>query len=201
MMILRSSPSSPFVRKVRIAAAVLGLSDRMEIVTADTSDAADSLRGQNPLGKIPALVLESGEVLFDSRVILEFLDALAGGGRIIPASGPERFKVLARQALADGVTDASVLQVYEQRWRENEMRSARWLDHQSGKVARGLAALERNLPPDGVHDVGTIATACALGYLDLRFAGQWRASHPGLVGWLDRFAAATPSFEATRPKG
>lgn len=201
MMILRFSPTSPFVRKVRIAAAVLGFSDRIEIAKADTIDPADSLRGQNPLGKVPALVLESGEVLFDSPVILEFLDALAGGGKIIPSSGPERFAALTRQALADGVMDAMILQVYEQRWRESERHSAKWLEHQSGKVARGLAVFERDPPPDGVNDVGAISLACALGFLDLRFAGEWRASHPKLVGWLDRFAAATPSFEATRFKG
>ncbi len=178
-----------------------GFRDRFEVVMADTADPADSLRSQNPLGKIPALILENGEVLFDSRVILEFLDSLAGGDRIIPAAGPQRFAALARQALADGLVDAAILQVYEQRWREPEMRSAKWLDHQSGKVARALAAAEANLQPDGVQDVGTIALACALGYLDLRFSGQWRPAHPRLVGWLDRFSAATPAFEATRFRG
>jgi glutathione S-transferase len=197
MMLLRSSSASPFARKVRIAAITLGLSDRIEIVPADTSDPADSLRAQNPLGKIPTLVLEDGRALYDSAVILEYLDFLAGGGEIIPA-GPERFDALTRAALADGVADAAILKVYEQRWREDGARSARWLDHQSGKIARGLAALDADPPRAGVADVAAISLACALGYLDLRFDGAWRAERPRLVAWLDAFSASIPAFEATR---
>src|SRR5689334_4444703 len=119
MLILRSAPSSPFGRKVRIAIAVLGLSDRISIESADTSDPNETLRAQNPLGKIPTLVLETGEALYDSRVIVEYLDALAGGGRLIPA-GWGRFEALRLQALADGVMDAAILRVYEARWRSEE---------------------------------------------------------------------------------
>ena len=196
-MLLRSSSASPFARKVRIAAIALGLSDRIEIVPTDTSDPADTLRTQNPLGKIPTLVLEDGRALYDSAVILEYLDFLAGGGKIIPI-GPKRFDTLTRAALADGVADAAILKVYEQRWREDGARSARWLDHQSGKIARGLAALDADPPQEGVVDVAAISLACALGYLDLRFGGAWRDERPRLVAWLDAFAANVPGFETTR---
>ena len=198
MLVLRSSPASPFGRKVQIAAAALGLSGRIEIVVADTNDPADPLRRQNPLGKIPALILESGEALYDSAVIVEYLDWLAGGGKIIPAAAPARFSVLTRQALADGVAEAALLRVYEGRMREPEHHSAKWLDLQSGKVARGLAAAEAALDQFTPHDVGGIALACALGYLDLRFAGIWRVGHPKLAAWLGEFERATPSFETTR---
>jgi glutathione S-transferase len=197
MMILRSSSASPFVRKVRIAAAVLGLADQIEIAPADTSDPGDNVRLQNQIGKIPTLVLEDGRAIYDSAVILEYLDFLAGGGKIIPA-GPERFDVLTRAALADGVIDAAILKVYEQRWREAATHSARWLDHQTGKINRGLAALEASRPDPTRVDVASIALASALGYLDLRFGGAWRAERPQLVPWLDAFAAAVPAFEATR---
>lgn len=197
MMLLRSSSASPFARKIRIAAIALGLSDRIEIVPADTSDPADSLRVQNPLGKIPTLVLEDGSALYDSAVILEYLDFLAGGGKIIP-TGPERFETLTRAALADGVADAAILRVYEQRWREDGAHSARWLDHQSGKITRGLAALEADPPRVDAVDVAAISLACALGYLDLRFGGAWRPERPRLVAWLDAFSESVPAFEATR---
>ncbi len=196
MMILRSASASPFARKVRIAAAVLRLDDRIEVVPADTSDPGDSLRAQNPLGKIPTLLLEDGRAIYDSPVILEYLDWLAGGGKLIP-TGPERFDVLTRAALADGVSDAAILKVYETRWRDDGARSARWLDHQTGKIGRGLAALEAHPPGEDI-DVAAITLACALGYLDLRFAGAWRAERPKLVAWLDGFARRVPAFEATR---
>ncbi|GLK78703.1 glutathione S-transferase family protein [Methylopila turkensis] len=197
MLTLRSSPPSPFGRKVKIAAAVLGLSDRLMIVTTDTSDPADPIRQINPLGKIPTLEFDSGATLFDSRVILEYLDHLAGGGRIIPADPSERFAALRLQALADGLMDAALLQIYEMRLRAEGERSQKWVDNQAGKVARALAALEQAPPPARV-DVGSIAVACALGYLDLRFEGRWRADHPRLVEWLDAFRAQTPSYDATR---
>jgi glutathione S-transferase len=199
MWTLRSAAASPFVRKVRIAAAVCGLSDRIDVQTVDTNDAAGPLRRENPLGKIPALVLDDGTALYDSRVIAEFLDAEAGGGILIP-KGAEHFPVLKLQALADGICDAAVLRVYEERWRAPEMRSARWLEHQSGKIERALATLEAAPPAlSGRPNIGQIAVACALGYLDLRAAGEWRQRYPKLVTWLDDFSSKVPSFEATRP--
>ena len=197
MIILRSAAPSPYGRKVKIAAYQLGLMDRIEIVNADTSDPSEKLRQQNPLGKIPTLVLEDGTALYDSRVIVEYLDHMAGGGKLIPA-GPARFPQLVLQALADGLMDASLLQVYEARFRPEDRRDQNWLDHQAGKVARAMAVLEASPPDLGQICVGEIAVACALGYQDLRFGGTWRATHPKLVAWLDRFAALVPSFEKTR---
>lgn len=198
MLVLRSSPASPFGRKVKIAASLLGLSERIQVVDADTLSPEDSIRQQNPLGKIPALVLESGEALYDSRVIVEYLDYVAGGGRIFPA-GDARFTALREQALADGIMDAALLQVYEGRFRSEDKHEPKWVDHQAGKVERGLSFAEANLstPAADLH-IGHIALACALGYLDLRFGGRWRESHPKLVAWLADFEARVPVFAKTR---
>jgi len=200
MLLLRSSPASPFVRKVRVSAAVLGLSDRITIEEADTMNPDQQLVAQNPLGKIPALLLENGETLYDSRVIVEYLDMLAGGGRIIPA-GWGRIEPLRQQALADGIMDSGVIQMYEIRWRPEERREPKWVEHQAGKVARALAIAEATLstPATTLH-IGHIALACALGYLDLRFEGRWRETHPRLVAWLDDFSERVPAFEETRMK-
>ena len=200
MMILRSSPSSPFVRKVRIAIGMLGLDARVELRDADLNATAEPLRAQNPLGKIPALVLEDGRTLYDSRVILEYLDHIAGGGRIIPRGAAARFEALTLQALCDGAMDACVLIVYEARYRPAEMHVQSWLDRQAGKVARALAALEATPPPlTAEPHVGDIALACLLGYRDLRFDRTWRDGHPRLDAWHDAFAAAVPAFAATAP--
>jgi glutathione S-transferase len=200
MLTLRSSPASPFVRKVRIAASVLGLDRDIAVEAADTVDPTDTVRQQNPLGKIPALVLEDGTVLFDSRVILEYLDHRAGGGKIVPKEPTARFAALRLQALADGLMDASILLIYEGRWRPAERHEPKWIDHQAGKVARAFAALEAAPPAlDTPPDVGQIALACALGYRDFRFEGSWRKDHPRLVAWLDNFAARVPVFAATKP--
>jgi len=200
MLILRSALASPFVRKVRIAASVLGLDREIKLEAADTANSADTIRQQNPLGKIPALVLEDGTVLFDSRVILDYLDHRAGGGIIVPRDGTARFAALRMQALADGLMDASILLVYEGRWRPPEKHEAKWVDHQAGKVERALAALEAARPAlTTPPHVGLITLACALGYRDFRFQGTWRKDHPRLVAWLDQFAAAVPAFDATKP--
>ena len=199
-MILRSADPSPFGRKIRIAAGVLGLDSAMKVEPADTVDPSDSVRRQNPLGKIPVLVLDDGTALYDSRVILEYLDHRAGGGRIIPKEAGARFAALCQQALCDGVLDAGILRVYEARWRPAEHHVAKWLEHQTGKMVRALAALEAAPPGlDPTPHVGQITAACALGYLDFRFDGAWRKDHPRLVAWLDAFAAAVPAFAATKP--
>ena len=202
MLTLRSSPASPFVRKIRIAASLLGLEREITIEIADTMNAGDTVRQQNPLGKIPALVLEDGVVLFDSRVILDYLDHHAGGGKIIPKDAAARFAALRLQALADGIMDASILVIYEGRWRPAERHEPKWVDHQAGKVTRALASLEAAPPAiDAPPNVGQITLACALGYRDFRFAGTWRKDHPRLVAWLDQFAARVPAFAATKPPG
>ena len=200
MLVLRSAAASPFARKVRIAAAALEIEDRIEISAADTNNPADSLRSQNPLGKIPALILETGETIFDSAVIVEYLDWLAGGGKIIPSEPKARFRSLTQESLADGIAEAAVLIRYETVWREPALRSEKWMSYQGDKIARALRAFDL-APPEELSDVGTIALASALGYLDLRFEGAWRSDHPRLVAWLDVFSDATPSFEATRFRG
>ncbi len=198
-MILRFAPASPFARKVRIAAALLGLEFKIELKTADPNDAADPLRQQNPLGKIPVLITDDGTRHYDSRVIAEYLDHLAGGGRIIPREAKARFAALTLQALADGICDASLLVVYESRYRPADKAVQTWVDRQEDKVARSLKMLEASPPAlTSPPDIGQIALACALGYRDLRFAGAWRKDYPKLVAWLDKFAAQVPSFGATK---
>ena len=198
-MMLRSAPPSPFGRKVKMAAKILDLTDRIEVVSADLNDPDDSIRQQNPLGKIPALVLDDGTCLYDSRVICEHLDGIAGGGRLFP-SGEARMPAIRLQALADGLMDAGILQVYEARYRPEEKRHQPWLDRQREKVERTLAALEADPPAfDGTPDIGHVTLACALGYLDFRFDGKWREGHPRLVAWLDAFAAAVPAYGETAP--
>ncbi len=200
MLTLRSSAASPFVRKVKIAAYLAGVLDRINEEPANTADPEDSLRGQNPLGKIPTLLLEDGSVLYDSRVIVEYIDHIGTGG-LIP-KGPERFAVLCQQALADGLLDACVMQVYEKRMRPEEMWYQPVLDYQAGKVSRALEKLEHECPAlikrDKDIHIGHIAIACALGYLDLRFAGEWRKSYPNLEAWLASFEKAVPLYTETR---
>jgi glutathione S-transferase len=199
MMILRSSPASPFGRKVRIAAQLLGLASEIEVAATNLEDPADSVRAQNPIGKIPVLILDDGTSYYDSRVILEYLDYRAGGGRIIPRAGPARFEALRLQALCDGILDACLLLVYESRYRPADKRVKSWIDRQADKVARGLKSLEAAPPKlDPVPDVGQIALACLLGYRDLRFGGTWRKDHPRLLAWHDKFAALVPAFGETK---
>ena len=198
-MILRSTPASPFARKVRIAADLLGLAGKIDERETDLNDPADSIRQQNPLGKLPALILDDGTVLYDSRVILEYLDHLAGGGRIIPHEPEARFAALTLQALCDGIMDASLLIVYESRYRPADKAVQTWLERQAGKVERGMATLEASPPAiTAPPDVGQIALACMLGYRDLRFAGSWRQDYPRLLAWHDKFAAQFPIFTATK---
>ncbi|HVY01028.1 MAG TPA: glutathione S-transferase family protein [Pseudorhodoplanes sp.] len=199
MLILRTSAASPFGRKIKIAASVLGLADGIRIEAADTSDPNDTLRRQNPLGKIPILILDDGTALYDSAVIAEYLDSLAGGGRIIPREGKARFAELTLASLADGIMDASLLQVYENRFRPEEKRHTPWVEYQADKVTRALDTLEKGPPAVGdTPRIGAIALACALGYRDLRFQGTWRQTYPRLVAWLDDFAARVPAFAKTK---
>ena len=198
--ILRSSPPSPFGRKVKIVLAELGLEDRVTIQITDTMDPADSLRQQNPLGKIPVIVREDGTSIYDSRVIVEYFDLMAGGGKIIPADPVLRIKALTEQALADGIMDAGILLRYEALFRAEDRRDAKWMEHQSAKVARGLAQLELHTPAgDAPVTIGTIALCCALGYQDFRFEGAWRRSHSRLVRWFDAYAPRLKGWDKTKP--
>jgi glutathione S-transferase len=191
---------SPFGRKARIAVSVLGLDGKIKIEPASTQDTADPISKQNPLGKVPVLILDDGSTLFDSPVILEYLDTLAGGGKIVPKETKARFDALRLEALADGILDASILLVYEGRYRPREKHEQKWLDMQGNKVARGLAAVEAAPPSlDSPPTVGQITLACALGYRDFRFGETWRKEYPQLAVWLQNFAARVPAFEATKP--
>jgi glutathione S-transferase len=200
MPTIRTGPTSPFGRKVRLAVKLLGLEREVAWEPASTVDPADPIRQQNPLGKVPVLLLDDGSALFDSPVILEYLDHLAGGSRILPKDPQRRFAALRLQALADGIMDASILINYEARYRPVQNHEPKWLDLQAGKVARALAVLEAAPPAlDTPPDVGQITLACALGYRDFRFPGTWRGDHPRLAAWLEGFAAAVPAFAATAP--
>lgn len=200
MMILRSSSASPFVRKIRIAAHVVGLGDTLVLETADTNNPDDPLRSQNPLGKLPTLVLENGETLYDSAVIIEYLDFVSQKNILLP-QGDERFKILRLQALGDGIADAAIARVYEKRFRPEEKWHEPWLLYQREKIARALASLEGDLPGKPIEpNAGQIAIACALGYLDLRFNGAWRADHKKLVDWLQEFEQNVPAFGQTMPE-
>jgi len=199
-MQLYFNPASPYVRKVRITAHELGLDGRMELIGVSLTPVSphDGLRARNPIGKIPALILEDGTALYDSPVICEYLDTLAGGNRIFPAAGPARWTALRRQALADGIMDAAVLTRYEQAVRPKELQWPQWAEAQLLKIRTALDALERE-PLEGVFDIGTLSIACALGYLDLRFAAEaWRTPRPRLAGWLAN-VSQRPSVVATAP--
>lgn len=200
MIKLMSSPLSPYGRKVKMTAIMKGVVDRIDLVPADTNKGDDALNQKNPLGKIPCLVTGEGDAIFDSHVICEYLDSLAPSPVMFPKSGPERWRTLTLGALGDGMLDAALLLVYEGRFRPENMRVEGWVNRQQSKIDRALDQLEAAPPAWGQSpDYGHMTLACALGYLDFRHEGKWRANHPKLVAWLDKFAAAVPAFEATRP--
>jgi glutathione S-transferase len=200
-MQLRSSPSSPFGRKVKMATYILGLDDQVTPVLTDTLDPNDSICEVNPLGKIPALE-NDGTTYYDSRVIMEYLDAKAGGGKIIPASGPARFEALTRAALMDGILDAAILVIYERRMRPEDKYVESVVERQRGKIIRGLEVIAANNPSYGngaMPDIGEIGLACVLDYLDFRKQVNWRDHAPNLASWLADFAAAVPGYDESMP--
>ncbi len=203
-MKLYHSTTSPYVRKVMVAAIELGLTDRIEQVPARVSPIVrtNPVIADNPLGKLPTLIADDGMILFDSRVIAEHLDALAGGGRLIPAAGPARWQALTEQALADGMLDAALLERYETTLRPPALLWPEWRDGQHDKVVKALDRMEQTAPGFAVRvDIGTIATACALAYLDFRFPDLgWRTGRPQLAAWFAAFAER-PSMAATAPHG
>lgn len=197
-MLLRATLTSPFGRKVRLAATRLKLIERMTIEPADPLDATDVLRRDNPLGKMPLLILDDGRRIYDSRVILEHLDHLAGGGVILPREWDARLDALTQQALGDGIMDAAILVVYESRHRPKEIHHPPWVAYQRSKIERGLEAFAAQPPDPSVFHVGTVTLACALGYLDWRKQVDWRSTQPTLIAWLDRFRAHAPEFDITK---
>ncbi len=200
MMKLMSSPLSPYGRKVKIAARMKDLDSKIELLLTDTNKGDDALNKLNPLGKIPCLITEQSEAIFDSHVICEYLDSVGSGPVLFSKSGAERWRTLTMGALGDGILDAALLLVYEGRFRPENMKVQGWVDRQQAKIDRALEQLEAAPPAwNGTPDYGHLTIAVALGYLDFRHGGKWRAGHPKLVKWLDGFAAVVPAFEATRP--
>jgi glutathione S-transferase len=202
MLKLLSNPLSPYGRKVKMTLGMKGLGNQVEIVAVDTNPGDNTeINSANPLGKIPALIVDANTAIFDSHVICEYLDSLAPAPVLFPKGGPERWKTLVLASLADGILDAALLLVYEKRFRPEEKWHPAWQQRQQAKIDRGLDHLEKSPPAWGASpDYGHLTLAAALGYLDFRHEGKWRAAHPQLISWLDRFARAVPAFEATRPK-
>lgn len=203
-MKLIGSLTSPYVRKVRVVLSEKKLECGMvlEDVWADDTQIGAS----NPLGKVPCLLLDGGEAVFDSRVIVEYLDGLSPVSKLIPNGGRERLEVKTWEALADGILDAALLARMEATWpkRSAEQRSEAWVQRQMDKIERAVAAIAQGLG-ERPHCCGThysladVAVGCALGYLDFRFPGfEWRQAHSGLAAWWAKLGER-PSFVATRP--
>jgi len=201
-MKLYYSNTSPYVRKVMVVAHERVLIDRIETLPASATPVNHNgtLAAVNPLGKVPALVLEDGTALYDSPVIAEYLDALDGAPVLLPASGPARWAALRQQAAADGLLDASILIRYERALRPAEKQWEAWVDGQMLKIRQTLDGLEQEAAKFGSQPtIGTITVACALAYLDFRFAEEgWRTTRPALAAFYEAFAARA-SMVATAP--
>lgn len=192
--------ASPYVRKVIIVAHELGITDNIEILdsAAHPIERDSRIQAFNPLAKVPAARTEDGVALYDSRVICEYLDTEAGG-RLFPAPGPARWTALQRQALADGLLDAAILVRYETLVRPEPHQWALWDERQRDKLNDALDAMAADLPSADSADIGSIAYACALGWLDFRFPDlAWQARRPALAAWHTTFETR-PSLIATRP--
>ncbi len=201
-MKLHWSSASPFVRKVNVCAEELGLASRIENVPTKVlpSEPNRDYGKVAPLMKVPSLELDDGPVLYDSLVICEYLDSLAGGGKLFPPAGDARWRALRLHALANGILDAAVLARYEGFLRPEPLRWDAWLQGQLTKVDQGLAFLERNAAELKGIDIGTITVGCALGYIDFRFADRgWRQKQPKLAAWYDEISKRE-SFRKTVPK-
>ena len=202
-MKLLGSLTSPYVRKVRIVMAEKKLD--FQLVVEDVWGQDDILKS-NPLGKVPCLVMEGGEAVFDSRVIVEYLDTLSPVGKLIPPTGRERVEVRTWEALADGLLDASILARLEATWggRSEAQRSQVWIDRQMSRVMASVKSMSQGLGDKpwcgGNHfTLADVAVGCALGYLDFRFAHiDWRSDHPNLLKLYDKLSARS-SFIDTAP--
>jgi len=195
-MKLFHSPSSPFVRKVMACALLRGLANRIELIPTNPHTSPEGLLASNPLSKVPCLMTDEGQAIYDSPVICEYLDGLGDAAPLFPA-GAARIPALVMQALADGMMDAAVARRMSMGLAQDEGRTA-FQSRQQAAVARALDVLERT-PPQGLADIGAIAVACALGYLDFRFGNEpWRESHPKLAAWYAE-VSAHPALTRTAP--
>lgn len=201
-MKLYYTPTSPYVRKVLVTAHELGLADRIEttFLRPSPTKADATLSATNPLAKIPALITDEGDALYDSPVIVEYLGSLASDRSLVPASGPERWKVLRTQALCDGILEAGILVFYERAHRPKELWWPGWLDGQSEKALQGLDALEREVAAWGaLPDLGQVCAGVTLGWLEFRNVfGDLRATRTNLFAWYERFRGR-PSMLNTEP--
>ncbi len=200
-MKLRYSATSPYVRKVVVTLIETGQDAKVERVPTNVWDPATDVAKDNPLGKVPALILDDGSVIYDSPVICEYLDGLHKGNKLFPASGAARLKALKLQALGDGMTDAGILRLLEGR-RPKEFQWDKWAARQATVVARAMDALEEEADAmaEGPVTIGHIAVGCSLGWLDFRFADLgWRKTRPALADWFDGFSERK-SMAATAPK-
>ena len=194
------SPTSPYVRKVRVTAIEKGLDRGITLIPCNVQDPSADLLGANPLGKVPALVPDGGAPLFDSPVICEWLDAMGEGPTLIPPVGEARWAVLRGQALADGVLDDAVIVVLERR-RSAAARNPALEAARLAAIARGLVWMEAQPGLlSGPLTLAQIAVGCALGYLDLRLPELgWREDHPALAAWF-RVFGERPAMQATAPQ-
>ena len=203
-MKLLGSTASPYVRKVRVVMAEKKL--EYVLVPEDVWASNTTISESNPLGKVPCLIMEGAEALFDSRVIVEYVETLSPVGKLIPTGGRERSEVKTWEALADGLMDAAVAARLEATWagRTKAQRSQAWIDRQLGKINEALKAMSRGLGDKpfcgGIHlTLADIAVGCALGYLDFRFPQiDWRSEYPNLVRLHDKLMLR-PSFADTVP--
>jgi glutathione S-transferase len=190
IMKLRLSSTSPFARKCLIVAMEAGIESGIEQVTTAPWAAESDLPADNPLGKVPVLITDGGESIYDSPVICEYLDSLHGGRKLIPVAGGERWRHLRLEALADGITDAAVMVRIETAMRPEGLRWPHWVERQTNAVIRGLDALERDCADWGDDFlIGQIAALCAVGYVEFRKITDWRVGRPALAAWMDRMAA------------
>ena len=198
-MKLYYSTTSPFVRKVNVLAIEVGLDKQIEWVTTNPWQAEDELTAENPLSKIPTLITDSEKVIYDSRVICEYLDSLHDGNKMIPTEGESRWQVLRLQALADGILEAGILRFLERK-RSAEQQSEDFDSMQKNSVERGLNYLENTVSDWGSNlDLGVLSVACTLGWLDFRFANDnWRANRSKLTKWYESFSKR-PSMINTIP--
>jgi glutathione S-transferase len=201
-MKLIGSYASPFVRKARIVLAEKRI--EYEFVVDNPNDAASRVSDFNPLGKIPVLVTDDGANIYDSSVIVEYLDTVSPVGRLIPEPGRQRIQVKRWEALADGLMEAAVLSVLERR-RPAEQQSREWIERQGRKVSQGLRAASNDLAgktwcAGDSYTLADIALGCALGYLNFRFADlDWRAQYPNLKRHAGKLFKRAP-FAATEPR-